>query len=89
MPTESLQERVKDLHDTLAAGEPLTSGQRASLDRVLEEVESLLGEEDEDALDLDSLAERVREAGLHFEESHPNLTAAIGAVADALARMGI
>jgi hypothetical protein len=32
---------------------------------------------------------KLREAEAHFEESHPNLTIAVGAVADALAKLGI
>lgn len=88
MSQDSLQDRVKELHDAVATGQPLSSDQRAALDVVLDEVEALLASERE-AADDDSLAERVREAGVQFEESHPNLTAAIGAVADALSRLGI
>lgn len=88
MSNDSLQERVKQLHDAVATGNPLSPRQREALDGVLAEVETLLGE-DADAPDDESLAERVREAGIQFEESHPTLTAAIGAVADALSRLGI
>ncbi len=89
MSPESLRARVKDVHETLERGEPLTPEQRARLDAVLEEVEGRLEAERPDSDEEDSLVERVREAGLQFEESHPNLTAAVGAVADALARLGI
>jgi hypothetical protein len=87
MPERALQSKVKELHEAVAAGKPLSESQREALDRVLDEVETLLAEEGDD--DAESLAERVREAGIQFEESHPNLTAAIGAVADALSRLGI
>ncbi len=36
-----------------------------------------------------SLADRLQEATSHFEETHPRLTLAIGAVAEALSRLGI
>jgi hypothetical protein len=36
-----------------------------------------------------SIADRLQEATSQFEESHPRLTLAIGAVAEALARIGI
>ncbi|NNL66023.1 MAG: DUF4404 family protein [Myxococcales bacterium] len=87
MPHDALRKKLKQLQDQMADGEPLDAQERQTLDDVLDEVEALLEAEDTD--DDDSLAERVREAGIQFEESHPNLTAAIGAVADALSRLGI
>ena len=36
-----------------------------------------------------SLIDRLRAATEHFEESHPDLTAVTGRIADLLARMGI
>ena len=80
---------MRELNDALATGKPLTAEQRGALDGLLDEVETLLDESAEAEPDPDSLAERIREAGVNFEESHPNLTAAVGAVADALARLGI
>jgi len=87
MPHDALRKKLKQLQDQMADGEPLDAEERRTLDDVLGQVEALLEAEDTD--DDDSLADRVREAGLQFEESHPNLTAAIGAVADALSRLGI
>lgn len=87
MSHDALKKKLNQLQEQMADGEPLDAQERATLDDVLVQIEALLEAEDND--DDDSLAERVREAGLQFEESHPNLTAAIGAVADALSRLGI
>ena len=87
MSHDALKKKLNQLQEQMADGEPLDAQERATLDDVLVQIEAMLEAEDND--DDDSLAERVREAGLQFEESHPNLTAAIGAVADALSRLGI
>ena len=87
MSHDALKKKLNQLQEQMADGEPLDAQEPATLDDVLVQIEALLEAEDND--DDDSLAERVREAGLQFEESHPNLTAAIGAVADALSRLGI
>ena len=87
MSHDALKKKLNQLQEQMADGEPLDAQERATLDDVLVQIEALLEAEDND--DDDSLAERVREAGLQFEESHPNLTAAIGAVADTLSRLGI
>jgi Domain of unknown function (DUF4404) len=44
---------------------------------------------DEERREEGSLADRLREAGRNFEESHPTLTATLGRVVDALSALGI
>jgi hypothetical protein len=88
MPRRALNETVRGLRSELASGAPLSAEQRAALDTLLREIEPLLAE---DAADDEHgpLVTRLRNASEGFEESHPNLTLAVGAVADALSRMGL
>jgi hypothetical protein len=44
---------------------------------------------DDERHEPESLADRLQDATSHFEQTHPRLTLAIGAVAEALARLGI
>ena len=79
---------MERLRDELASGEPLAAGERRVLEETLEEVAALLDRAD--AEDADSkLVAQLREAATRFEDSHPKLTLAIGAVADSLARVGL
>lgn len=86
-PREQLRETVERLREELALGEPLDVVERRVLEQTLAEVAAVLeGEESEDA---SNLVRALREAAVRFEESHPKLTFAIGAVADSLARLGL
>ena len=86
MPREKLKDTVKQLKSEIDAGAALGPEQRHVLSDALSEIETLLESEDADAPDASSLIAKLREAEAHFEESHPNLTIAVGAVADALAK---
>lgn len=65
---------VGEVDDSLSE---LLSDIRADIDAVMERSEP------------HTLAERLAEAVQHFEASHPSLAAAMGAVIDQLARMGV
>jgi len=87
---EELKDSLKRLRAELAVGRPLDAEQRERLDEVLGDVGRLLqgdaGEPDESH---ESLAERLRESAENFEDTHPDLTLAIGTLASVLSRMGI
>jgi len=84
---EELKASLTELRAALAAGKPLNDKQRATLESVLNDVGSLLeGEGDHEH---ESVADQLREAAQHFEESHPDLTLAVGSLANVLSRMGI
>jgi len=89
MSRAKLDETLQRVRAELASGEPLSPERRAALEELLDEVEPLIAEENEPGEEHEALPDRLREATEHFEESHPQLTMAVGAVADALARMGI
>jgi hypothetical protein len=85
--TEELKDSLQQLRAQLAAGQPLSAEQRKQLDAVLGDVGRLL--EGEEQSSQESLAERLREAAEHFEDTHPDLTLAVGTLARVLNRMGI
>lgn len=85
-----LSESLARLKAEVEAASSLPPGERARLEALLgQALRSAEGERDGDDDDEDSLADRLRELTKRFEEEHPNLTLAIGAVADALSRAGI
>lgn len=88
MPRETLRENIRELREQLASGQPLTPEQRASLDEALDEIEPLLDPESESKAH-DTLADSLREIADRFEDTHVDLTLAVGRVADALSRLGI
>jgi hypothetical protein len=87
---ENLRSRLAELHAELENVDALDTEARDALERVMRDIQDLLaraeGDEDREA---PSLADRLRDAGRHFEESHPALTATVGRVVDALAALGI
>jgi hypothetical protein len=87
---ENLRSRLAELHAELENVDALDADARASLEHVMHDIQELLARaEDEGDGDAPSLADRLREAGRDFEESHPALTATLGRVVDALAALGI
>jgi hypothetical protein len=87
---ENLRSRLAELHAELENVDALDADARAALEHVMRDIQELLARaEDAGEDDAPSLADRLREAGRHFEESHPALTATLGRVVDALAALGI
>lgn len=84
---EELKDSLETLRSELASGQPLSVEQREKLEAVLGDVSQLFEGEDEHSHE--SLAERISDAAEHFEDTHPELTLALGAVASVLSRMGI
>jgi ElaB/YqjD/DUF883 family membrane-anchored ribosome-binding protein len=87
MPTRrAVSERLEQLRAELAASASLSAPERARLERLIADVREHV---DLERHEPQSIADRLQEATSQFEESHPRLTLAIGAVAEALARIGI
>lgn len=84
---EELRESLTRLRDELSGGKPLSADQRKQLENVLTDISRLFEGEEEHSHE--SLTQRLRDAADHFEDTHPDLTLAIGAVASVLSRMGI
>ena len=88
-PRAHLRSSLDRLRDQLATGEPLEASERQHLEEALGQLALLLDDDAEKTSEHDSLAGQLRDAATRFEESHPDLTLAIGAVAEALSRLGI
>ena len=86
---EDLRRRLEDLHAELSRTREVDAEARRALEAVLEEIRALLAKSGGGRHEPGSLTERLRDAGRHFEESHPTLTATLGRVIDALAALGI
>lgn len=86
---ERLRDELRRLHDELHRAESVDAESRELLLAIARDIEELVAREPAEAEEPESLAERLREAANHFEESHPSLTAAVGRIANALAAIGI
>jgi len=89
MERRELERSIKHLRSELGAGQPLSEGDRKLLEGILTDAAAVLEREPSDIEGSSGLTERVREAAVRLEGSHPELTRAIGAIADVLSRMGI
>jgi hypothetical protein len=85
---EDLRRRLAELQAELERSDALDADSRAALEGVMREIQTVLARA-EAQREPASLAERLREAGRNFEDSHPTLTAVVGRVVDALAALGI
>jgi Domain of unknown function (DUF4404) len=87
-PRSALDQRLEQLQAELAASTTLSSGERARLQALLGDLRDHASG-GESSHSTQSLSERLQDATEQLEDSHPNLTFAIGAVAEALSRLGI
>ena len=91
MPQEELKKTLASLHEELAHNQSVDPELRELLVRLAEDIDDVLHpaapppDEDSD----ESLVDRVKHAAEHFEESHPQLAAIIGRMADSLSQLGI
>jgi len=87
MPTpRAVTERLDQLRAELTASASLSAAERERLERLIADVREHVALERPAP---QSLADRLSDATTQFEETHPRLTLAIGAVAEALSRLGI
>ena len=89
MTERPLQDLLGQLRAELREGPPLDSGARQQLESLARDIERRLHPDRTEPEVLEALATNLREAIERFEETHPELTAAVNRVADALARLGI
>ena len=87
MPTRrAVSERLEQLRAELAASASLSPAERDRLEQLIADVREHVEHERHEP---QSIADRLQDATSQFEETHPRLTLAIGAVAEALSRLGI
>jgi hypothetical protein len=82
----AVSDRLDQLRAELAASASLSADERKRLERLIADVSTHVEQERSEP---HSLADRLQEATSQFEETHPRLTLAIGAVAEALSKLGI
>jgi len=86
-PNRELRSTLDHLHEQLRGADALDPEVQARLRDALREIEDALAASD--GLQEPSLRDRLTELTRQFEESHPNLAAAVGRVVDTLANLGI
>jgi ElaB/YqjD/DUF883 family membrane-anchored ribosome-binding protein len=85
-PQRALSERLEQLSRELASSASLSAADRERLEQLIADVRDHLELEQHEP---QTLADRLQDATSEFEKTHPRLTLAIGAVAEALSRLGI
>jgi len=89
MQKERLQATLQQLHDELARAKGVDPATLALLRSLTDDVQRALDKREEDeSADVEREASGLRDMLLKFEADHPDLSAAVGKVADALAAMG-
>lgn len=87
---DSLKENLEQLHHQLQTAQRVDPQTRQLLEETLGDIRRILEQEPAQAEDEEkSIVDRLNDAALRFEESHPTLANTIGRLADLLAQMGI
>lgn len=89
MPKQRLRADLERLQEELERSPGVDPKARELVSEIARDVEALLESAASSDDDKETLADRLRSAAGHFEESHPSLTAAVGRIADALSALGI
>jgi hypothetical protein len=90
---DDLLETLRQLREQLSGAQHLDSEVAARLRQTIDDIKNMLDRQSGDgteAPDEDvSFSQRLSEAALHFEESHPKISATLGRLIDGLGQMGI
>ena len=92
MEKQELRTALFELHKELEHAESVDKVERELMRDLIEDIEHILAVPEGAGTQSErphSLMQALREAGGHFEETHPSISAVIGRTADILARMGI
>ena len=89
MTSKKLTKLLEQLHDELANTEVMDEKGRDLLRALNADIQALLERADDETDDDDSLLARLQETIAHFEVTHPNLTAALSQMLNALNNAGI
>lgn len=88
-PRRQLEDSIAHLRRELASGAPLSSDDRALLDRTLAEVAVHLDDENAATVLAEPLYEELQELAARVEKTRPNLSILLGRIVDALSQLGI
>lgn len=84
-----LKNAVDELEQELNQLSSVDGEDRDVLERALKEINSVLHAYQNEQLEPASMMERLNEAALEFEESHPTISGVISRLIDGLGQMGI
>ena len=88
-PRSQLEESIRHLQEELRDPAPLSSEDRALLDKTLGEVASHLEEESDSFSLTGSLYEELQELSVRIEGTRPTLSSVLGRIIDSLSQLGI
>jgi chromosome segregation ATPase len=86
---EKLKVTVAELEEELRSLETLDDETCEVLEEALREIQTALNPDEPAELEAESLMDRLNDATLEFEGSHPTLTGIISRLIDGLGQMGI
>jgi hypothetical protein len=89
MHKEQLQDTLRRLYDELSQTQGVEPETLAHLRTLTRDMQQALEKREEETSKVESSATGLRSLLLKFEAEHPQLSATVGRVADALAAMGI
>jgi hypothetical protein len=89
MERHSLVEQLTRLHEQLSRTKTADPATLEELRKLTDDIDRLVGEQTVDREDAEPITSGLRNLLLQFEADHPQLSVAIGKVADALAAIGI
>jgi len=89
MNTETLREQLEQLHGELSQTETVDARQRELLKTLEDDIQELLGREQNQPHHYRGLGERRSEAVAQLEASHPQVTLLMRRAIDSLAYLGI
>jgi hypothetical protein len=89
MERERLLETLRQLHDELSQAKSIDQDVLKQLRTLSADIQRALEDRPTSAADLEPASRGLNDLVLRFEADHPQLSVAIGRVADALAAMGI
>jgi hypothetical protein len=90
MERQRLRQRLEELHRELEQTESVEDeSARRLLEELMDDIREILGRSEEAEESHAPFLERLQEATLRFEESHPRLARTAARVVDALSSLGI
>jgi hypothetical protein len=89
MSSEQIKSSIRTLHERLEDAGPIDTETRELLAQLDADLHRLLAAKDDVPIEEDGLQERLESIAADFDSRHPQLSAVLRELGDALARVGI
>ena len=89
MDREQLNKKLAQVQSELRNADWMDVERRKALQETADDIYRMLDKEGDHSAGLNHLASRLKSQIAHLEAKHPNLTLAIGELADALSKIGV